>query len=74
MDEDAIADSRVREPVRLIQPVADGARSAVNTLRKRLEVNVIFEKIEVGHCAALRERMRLQENLRTNGWQATSFY
>jgi hypothetical protein len=66
MDQDAIADSRVRQPVRAIQPAANGAGVSIDLFGKWLKVEKTFKKIGIRHFApALSQRVTMQVNLRT---------
>jgi hypothetical protein len=47
MNQDAIADAGVGQPVWLIQPTANSARMAINLFSKRFQVEIIGEKIRV---------------------------
>jgi hypothetical protein len=44
VNEDAIADARIGQPIGLIEPAANGARGAAYRGGERLEVGVVGEK------------------------------
>jgi hypothetical protein len=49
VDENPITDPGVEQTVRLIQPASHGANIAINLGSKRVEIEIVSEKIALGH-------------------------
>src|SRR5262249_4521965 len=74
MDQNAVAEPRVGQPIGLIHPAPNGARITVNFSGERLKVEIIVEKTGIGHSGTVSAiGGRCRHKLRTAGAASSIF-